>query len=554
MITIYGKGVSAGIAAGPLCFFRHARAEVTRGAAADAETEWKRFRDARAAASEQLGALAERARATAGDEAALLFETHRMMAEDPDYEEAVAEGVRGGMSAEAALADARERFAEQFAAMDDPYMRLRAADVRDISERILAILTGAAQGGFESDTPVILAADDLSPSETIQLDKGKILAIVTEGGAEVSHTAILARAMGIPAVVGAGGCLRAAYAGHEAIVDGEDGTVVLDPDAETRARLAEKRAEQLRERERLDRLRGGASVTRDGRRVRICCNAGDPGDVAAALANGGEGIGLFRSEFLYLGREAFPSEEEQFEAYRKALCAMGDREVVIRTLDIGADKQLGYFALPREENPAMGNRGLRVCLDRPDIFRTQLRALYRASAFGRLGILLPMVASVWEVREAKELCGQVRRELAAEGAAFADDVPVGVMIETPAAALLSDRLAKEADFFSCGTNDLAQYTLACDRQNGNLGRFFDPRHIAVLRLLKLVVDNAHRNGVRVGICGELGADPQMTETLLAIGFDELSVPPNRVLPLRQRVREADAALARARLLDELTYS
>ena len=458
------------------------------------------------------------------------------------------------MSAEAALADARERFAEQFAAMDDPYMRLRAADVRDISERILAILTGAAQGGFESDTPVILAADDLSPSETIQLDKGKILAIVTEGGAEVSHTAILARAMGIPAVVGAGGCLRAAYAGHETLVDGEDGTVVLDPDAETRARLTEKRAEQLRERERLDRLRDGASVTRDGRRVRICCNAGDPGDVAAALANGGEGIGLFRSEFLYLGREAFPSEEEQFEAYRKALCAMGDREVVIRTLDIGADKQLGYFALPREENPAMGNRGLRVCLNRPDIFRTQLRALYRASAFGRLGILLPMVASVWEVREAKEFCGQVRRELAAEGAAFADDVPIGVMIETPAAALLSDRLAKEADFFSCGTNDLAQYTLACDRQNGNLGRFFDPRHIAVLRLLKLVVDNAHRNGVRVGICGELGADPQMTETLLAIGFDELSVPPDSVLPLRQRVREADAALARARLLDELAYS
>ena len=551
MITIQGKGVSAGVASGPLYFYRRAKTAIVRTAVADVEAEWKRFKAAQEQAIGQLGALAEKARAEAGDEAALLFETHQMMAEDPDYEEAVAEEIRGGLNAEAVLCDVRERFAEMFASMDDAYMQARAADVCDVSDRIIDVLSGTVRGGIDSDVPVILAADDLAPSETVQLDRSKILGFITGGGSGSSHTAILARTMGIPAVIGVGDQLRPEYAGHEIIVDGETGTAVLDPDADTRARLTEKRAEERRLRETLDRLRGKENVTKDGCRIRICCNVSDPGDVGAVLENDGDGIGLFRSEFLYLGCDDFPAEEEQFAAYKKVLSDMEGREVVIRTLDVGADKQIGYFGLPHEENPAMGVRALRICLSRPEIFRTQLRALYRASAFGALRIMFPMVTSVWEVREAKKLCGQVRRELAAEGVACADDVPIGIMIETPAAAIMSDRLAKEVDFFSCGTNDLTQYTLACDRQNDGLGRFFDPHHPAVLRLLKTVADNAHKNGIPVGVCGELAADLQLTETFLAIGIDELSVPPRAVLPLRRKVREANVAQVRGRLLGEL---
>ncbi len=551
MITIQGKGVSAGVASGPLYFYRRAKTEIVRTAVADVEAEWKRFKAAQEQAIGQLGTLAEKARAEAGDEAALLFETHQIMAEDPDYEEAVAEEIRGGLNAEAVLCDVRERFAEMFASMDDAYMQARAADVRDVSDRIIDVLSGTVRGGIDSDVPVILAADDLAPSETVQLDKSKILGFITGGGSGSSHTAILARTMGIPAVIGVGDQLRPEYAGREIIVDGETGTAVLDPDAATRARLTEKRAEERRLRETLDRLRGKENVTKDGCRIRICCNVSDPGDVDAVLENDGDGIGLFRSEFLYLGCDDFPTEEEQFAAYKKVLSDMEGREVVIRTLDVGADKQIGYFGLPHEENPAMGRRALRICLSRPEIFRTQLRALYRASAFGALRIMFPMVTSVWEVREAKKLCGQVRRELAAEGVACADDVPIGIMIETPAAAIMSDRLAKEVDFFSCGTNDLTQYTLACDRQNDGLGRFFDPHHPAVLRLLKTVADNAHRNGIPVGICGELAADLQLTETFLALGIDELSVPPRAVLPLRRKVRETNVAQVRGRLLGAL---
>ena len=551
MITIQGKGVSTGVAAGPLYFYQRAKAEIVRATVADVEAEWKRFKDAQAKAIEQLGALADKARAEAGDEAALLFETHQMMAEDLDYEEAIEEAIKGGLNAEAVLTDVREQFAEMFASMDDAYMQARAADVKDVSNRIIGILTGAVQGGIDSDVPVILAADDLAPSETVQLDKSKILGFITEGGSGSSHTAILARTMGIPAIIGVGDQLKKEYAGREVIVDGGTGTAVIEPDADTRARLMKKREEQLKLQEMLNQLKGKENVTKDGHKVRIYCNIGNPEDVVAVLKNDGGGIGLFRSEFLYLGCDDFPTEDYQFEAYKKVLSDMDGKEVVIRTLDIGADKQIGYFNLPHEENPAMGNRALRICLNRPEIFKTQLRALYRASAFGKLCIMFPMVASVWEVKEAKKMCEQVKKELDAEGIAYSDDVQIGIMIETPAAAVMSDRLAKEVDFFSCGTNDLTQYTLACDRQNNDLGRFFDPHHPAVLRLLKMVTDNAHKNGIWVGICGELGADLQLTETFLSIGIDELSVSPRAVLPLRQKVRETNVAQVRDELLGRL---
>ena len=551
MITIQGKGVSAGVAAGPLYFYQRAKSEVIRTTVADVEAEWKRFKDAQAKAIEQLGALADKARAEAGDEAALLFETHQMMAEDLDYEEAIEEAIKGGTNAEAVVSDVRDQFAEMFANMDDAYMQARAADVKDVSNRIIGILTGAVQGGIDSDVPVILASDDLAPSETVQLDKSKILGFVTEGGSGSSHTAILARTMGIPAIIGVGDQLKKEYAGREIIVDGGIGTAVLEADADTRAHLMKKREEQLKLQEMLDQLKGKENVTKDGHKVRIYCNIGNPEDVHNVLKNDGGGIGLFRSEFLYLGCDDFPSEDYQFEAYKKVLSDMDGKEVVIRTLDIGADKQIGYFNLPQEENPAMGNRALRICLNRPEIFRTQLRALYRASAFGKLCIMFPMVASVWEVKEAKKMCEQVKKELDSEGIAYSSDVQIGIMIETPAAAIMSDRLAKEVDFFSCGTNDLTQYTLACDRQNNDLGRFFDPHHPAVLRLLKMVTDNAHKNGIWVGICGELGADLQLTETFLSIGIDELSVSPRAVLPLRKKVIETNVAQVREKLLGDL---
>ena len=551
MITIQGKGVSAGVASGPLYFYQRAKAEVARTAVSDVEAEWKRFQDAQAQAIEQLGELAEKARAEAGDEAALLFETHQLMAEDLDYVEAVEEAIKGGLNAEAVVSDVRDQFAGMFAAMDDAYMQARAADVKDVSDRIIGILTGAVQGGIASDAPVILAADDLAPSETIQLDKSKILGFVTSGGSSTSHTAILARTMGIPAVIGVGGALKDEYAGREAVIDGGTGAIIVDPDEDTRAALLKRRDEQAKRQAMLNELKGKENVTEDGQTIRVYCNIGSPEDVPAVQENDGGGIGLFRSEFLYLGCDDYPGEDYQFEAYKKVLSDMEGKEVVIRTLDIGADKQIGYFHLPHEENPAMGNRALRVCLSRPEIFKTQLRALYRASAYGKLCIMFPMVTSVWEVREAKKLCEQVKAELTAEGVPHSESVQLGIMIETPAAAIMSDRLAKEVDFFSCGTNDLTQYTLACDRQNNDLGRFFDPHHPAVLRLLKIVADNAHRNGIWVGICGELAADLDLTETFLAIGVDELSVSPRAVLPLRRKVRGTNVAQVRDQLLGDL---
>ncbi|MBQ6426364.1 MAG: phosphoenolpyruvate--protein phosphotransferase [Clostridia bacterium] len=552
MITIKGKGVSAGVAAGPLYFYQRASGSIPRYQVEDRGTEWERFKAAQAKAIEQLGVLAEKAREEAGDDAAMLFETHQMMCEDMDYEEAIQNAIADeGLNAEAAVFDSGEFQAEAFAAMEDEYFSARAADVRDISRRIIGILAGVVEGGIDSDVPVVLAADDLAPSETVQLDKSKILGFVTSGGSGSSHTAILARTMGIPAIIGAGDQLREEYAGKEVVIDGGEGVAILDADEETYAKLMKKKEELRKRQELLGQLKGKPNVTKDGHEIRIYCNIGDPKDVPPVLENDGGGIGLFRSEFLYLNCDDYPTEDYQFEAYKKVLSDMGGKEVVIRTLDIGADKMIEYFHLPEEENPALGNRALRICLNRPEIFRTQLRALYRASAYGRLSIMFPMVTAVWEVEEAKKMCEQVKAELDAEGIPYSDHVDVGIMIETPAAAVISDRLAKVVDFFSIGTNDLTQYTLACDRQNNDLGRFFNPHHPAVLRLIKLVAENAHKEGIWCGICGELGADLELTETFLSIGVDELSVSPRAVLPLRQKVRETELGAVKQKLIDEL---
>ena len=536
----------------PLYFYQRAKSTIRRYEVADIEAEWARFKAAQAKAIEQLGVLAEKAREEAGDEAAMLFETHQLMAEDLDYEEAIEELIKDAkQNAEAVVTDVAAQFAEMFAAMDDSYMQARAADVKDVSSRIIGILSGVVQGGIDSDVPVILAADDLAPSETVQLDKSKILGFITAGGSGSSHTAILARTMGIPAIIGVGDQLKPEYEGREVIADGGTGNVVIDPDEPTRERLMAKRAELIKRQELLNQLKGLPNETKDGKSVRIYCNIGNPEDVHAVLENDGAGIGLFRSEFLYLNCDDYPTEDYQFEAYKKVLSDMGGKEVVIRTLDIGADKMIEYFNLPKEENPALGNRALRICLNRPEIFRTQLRALYRASAYGRLSIMFPMVTSVWEVKEAKKMCEQVKAELTAEGLPYSDEVDVGIMIETPAAAVISDRLAKVVDFFSIGTNDLTQYTLACDRQNNDLGRFFNAHHPAVLRLIKMVAENAHKEGIWCGICGELGADLELTETFLSIGVDELSVSPRAVLPLRQKVRETTVADVQKKLVGNL---
>ena len=551
MITIQGKGVSAGIGMGPLYFYRRAKTEIPNYTVEDTNAEWLRFKGAQSVAIDQLGELAEKARVEAGDEAAFLFETHQMMAEDMDYEEAIQGMIEDGCNAEYAVDTVAAQFADMFASMDDAYMQGRAADVKDVSSRILGILCGVVQGGIDSDVPVLLASDDLAPSETIQLDKSKILGFVTSFGSSSSHTAILARTLGIPSVVGLGDQLDPIYEGRQVVVDGGTGAVIVDPSEDVLADFTKKREEQLAQQALLQQLKGQENVTKDGKSIRIYCNIGSPEDVDSVLVNDGGGIGLFRSEFLYLNSKTYPTEEEQFEAYKKVLTDMGDKEVIIRTCDIGADKQIDYFELPKEENPAMGMRALRISLSRPGFFRTQLRALYRASAYGNLGIMFPMVTSVWEVRETKKLIESVKKELDAEGLPYSDHVEIGIMIETPAAAVLSDRLAKEVDFFSCGTNDLTQYTLACDRQNNDLGRFYDPHHLSVVRLLKMVVENAHKNGVWVGICGELGADLEMTETFLAIGVDELSVTPRAVLPLRNAVRNLDMSESAAKICEAI---
>ena len=540
MEQIFGKGVSKGVAAGPISFYRRPSGEIPRRSVTDTAAELARFHDACETAKEQLGALHDKALAEAGEDAAMLFEAHQMMLDDLDFVESI-EGLieNDRLNAEAAVSDTGAQFAEMFAAMDDSYMQARAADIRDISTRVVGILTGEGESGIVSDVPCIVAADDLAPSETVQLDKSLILGFITAGGSANSHTAILARTMGIPAIIGAGDALQAEMEGKYAIIDGQTGETVIEPDDAERERLLKKQAKEKALKELLDQLKGKPNETRDGRNVMVYCNIGSPADIDAVLQNDGGGIGLFRSEFLYLQGSDYPTEDEQFEAYKTVAERMGGRRVIIRTLDIGADKQADYFHLDKEENPAMGLRAIRICLTRPEVFRTQLRALYRASAYGKIAIMFPMITSVWEVQEIKRICRNIRAELAEEGVPMADKVELGIMIETPAAVMMSAELACEVDFFSVGTNDLTQYTLAVDRQGVGLDRFFDAHHPAVLRMLRMAAENAHKAGIWIGICGELGADAELIETFLSMGIDELSVSPSAVLPLRSAIRSID---------------
>ena len=537
MLTITGKPVYGAISIGPLALFHRNTISTAVRTITDPEAEVQRFQSAREEAAAQLGQLYEKALETVGEEDAAIFEIHQMMLEDDEYIEGVESHIREEMlNTEAAVDRTAQELAAMFRGMDDEYMQGRAADVLDISRRVEQILSGGPAIDFSQYDQVILAADDLAPSETMQLDTKKILGFVLSGGSASSHTAILARNLGIATVVNTGTQIHTDLEGKMAVVDGFTGTVYLDPDEATLAAMQEKQKQAQAERERLENVRGKESVTQDGQKVLIYANAGNPADLPRVVASDAEGIGLFRSEFMYLEKDDYPTEEQQFEAYKKALTAMEGKRVVIRTMDIGADKKADYFDLDPEENPAMGLRAIRICLTRPELFKTQLRALCRASVYGRLAIMFPMIISVEEVRKAKALLAEVMARLKKEGIPCAEQIETGIMIETPAAALVSDALAEEVDFFSLGTNDLTQYTLAIDRQQTKLDAFFDPHHPAVLRLIELTAKNAHKAGIWVGICGELGADLSLTEAFLRMGIDELSVSATSVLPLRDKVR------------------
>lgn len=535
MNVLHGEGVCAGVAGGKLHVL-HRQTETPKRQISDPEGEIARFDAARERAIAQLAALEEETQERLGQEQALLFQIHQMMLEDLDYRESVTGIISGQlMNAEYTVDQTAAQFSQIFAQMDDAYMQQRASDVLDVSRRLISVLMGREEAGWAGDEPVILAADDLVPSETARLDRQRVLAFVTAQGTGSSHTAIFARTMGIPAVVGLGDALLPDYDGREVYVDGAAGEVYIDPDPETKAQLISRREALLRLRQHAEQYRGVPATTPEGKRIQLYANIGSPKDLEAVEQGDGDGIGLFRSEFLYLGRDDYPSEEDQYRAYRQVAQAMAGRMVVVRTLDIGADKQASYFALPQEENPAMGMRAIRICLTRPQIFRTQLRALYRASVHGNLAIMFPMITSLEEVRQVKEICRQVRQELQEAGVPFRAETPLGIMIETPAAALISDRLAPEVDFFSIGTNDLTQYTLAVDRQNGSIGAFCNPHHEAVLRLIRYTAEQAHQAGIWVGICGELAADPSLTQTFVEMGIDELSMSPGKILETKARI-------------------
>ena len=540
MITIQGKSVFGGVSIGKLMFYKRNEKVIKREHISDADAEWKRFEAAKGQAVDQLKELYEKALEDVGEANAMIFEIHQMMLEDLDYLESIENIIRSQeVNAEYAVATTADNFAQMFASMDDAYMQGRAADVKDVSERVLDILCGVSAGVKEMTEPCIIAADDLAPSETVQLDKSKVLGFATMYGSANSHTAILARTMNIPAVIGLGETLSSQYDGKMAVIDGFTGILYVDPDEETLARMQEKRAKDLEQKELLNQLKGKENVTRSGQKINVYANIGNVSDLGAVLKNDAGGIGLFRSEFLYLENSTFPTEEQQFAVYKQVAESMAGKKVIIRTLDIGADKQVDYFNLDKEENPALGYRAIRICLTRPEIFKTQLRALYRAAVYGNLSIMFPMIISVSEVKKIKEIIAQVQAELKAEGIPYKEDVELGVMIETPAAVMISRELAKEVDFFSVGTNDLTQYTLAIDRQNQKLDTFYDPHHPAVLAMIKMAADNAHAEGKWIGICVELGADLELTEEFLKMGLDELSVSPALVLPLRKRIRECE---------------
>ena len=540
MISLQGKGVSDGVSGGALYFYRRPKTVIQKETCEDIEEEKRRIIRAQQQAIAQLEELAEKARKEAGDDAALLFETHMMFVEDEDFSGSIFDAIETEKcGAEYAAFAAGEQFAQMFASMDDEYMKARSADIKDVARRLINNLTGYAEGGIDCEEPVILAADDLVPSETVRLDKTKILGFALQEGSGTGHTAILARTMGIPAICGLTQALGNEYEGKECFIDGKSGCLVIEPDDAQRKDFLEKMRIQSERKELLESMKGLEDVTPDGRKIKLYCNIGSPDDIPAVLENDGRGIGLFRSEFIYLQSKDYPTEDELFGAYKKAAEGMGGKRVIIRTLDIGADKQADYFKLPKEENPAMGMRAIRICLNRPEVFCTQLRALYRASAFGKVAIMFPMITSVWEVEECLKACEEVKEELRSEGVSFSEDTETGIMIETPAAVLIADELAKLVDFFSVGTNDLTQYTLACDRQNNDLGRFFDPHHPAVLRALRMAADAAHKEGIWIGICGELGADLSLLPAFLEMGIDELSVSPSSVLPLRAAIRSGN---------------
>ena len=531
-----GKGVVPGIAIGRLYVFEKGKEQIEKISVADTEAEVARFQSTREQAMEQLDKLYQDALLRVGEENAQIFDVHKMMLDDLDYIEAIEGCIREeAVNAEYAVTVTGKEFSAMFAEMDDAYMKARAVDVIDVSDRLVRLLKGKKEAGLNTDEPVILLADDLSPSETIQMDKSKILAFVTRHGSANSHTAILARSLNIPSLVNTDIAVSEQYHLKEAVVDGAAGLLLLEPDAETLQKKRTERETLILENRRLQELIGKENKTADGRSVRLYANMGNTADIDRVLENDAGGIGLFRSEFLYLGRDSFPTEEEQFEAYKEVLSRMQGKEVIIRTLDIGADKKADYFGLEPEENPALGYRAIRICLTRPEIFKTQLRAIYRASAYGNAAIMFPMIISVEEIRKIKEITEQVKEELTAENREFCD-VPLGIMVETPAAALMSGELAEEVSFFSIGTNDLTQYTLAIDRQNQKLDAFYDAHHPAVLRLIAMTAENAHKAGIWVGICGELGADVTLTETFLDMGIDELSVSPSCILKLRNKIR------------------
>lgn len=541
MTTLKGKGVYGAIALGRISVFTRREASVKRTHIEDIEAEKARLTKAKEKATEQLRAIYEKALKEVGEANAQIFEIHQMMIEDEDYNESIESIIETqSVNAEYAVAVTADNFSEMFASMDDAYMQARSADVKDISNRIISCLSDEGGSDAVSDEKVIICADDLAPSETVQLDKDKVLAFVTAFGSSNSHTAILARNMNIPAVIGVGTeLLNTVKSGVFAAVDGYTGEIFIDPDEETVARLEKKRKEDEEKKHLLQELKGKENVTLDGRNINIYANIGSVDNIGAVLANDAGGIGLFRSEFLYLESSDYPTEEQQFAAYKRVLESMAGKKVIIRTLDIGADKQVDYFGLEKEENPALGYRAIRICLTRPEIFRTQLRALYRASAYGNLGIMFPMITSVSEVEKILAMCGEVKEQLKSEGVEVSDKVELGIMIETPAAAIISDKLAPMVDFFSVGTNDLTQYTLACDRQNANIEQFIDTHHEAILRLIEMSAENAHKHGAWIGICGELAADTSLTETFLRMGIDELSVSPAFVLKVRDAVRECD---------------
>ena len=538
MKVFEGKSVFSGIAIGKISIFQKADTSVKRFHIEDVEAEVKRVDEAKATALAQLQKLYDKAVQEVGESGAAIFEVHQMMMEDGDYLDSISNIIRTeGVNAEYAVATTGDNFASMFASMDDDYMRARAADVKDISDRLVRVLSGHGDGDMEASEPSIIVAEDLAPSETVQMDKSKVLAFVTRKGSSNSHTAILARTMNIPALINIE--YDDSVNGMMAIVDGKNGTLILEPDEKTLKKYQELKDEELRQRTMLRELKGKQTETKSGRKLHLYANIGSTADVASVLANDAEGIGLFRSEFIYLEKDNYPTEEEQFQIYKTVAQNMAGKKVIIRTLDIGADKQIDYFNMAHEENPAMGYRAIRICLDRPEVLKTQLRALFRAAMFGNISIMYPMIISVKEVLQIKEIVAEVKKELTEQGIPFKDDVEQGVMIETPAAVMISDLLAKEVDFFSIGTNDLTQYTLAIDRQNAKLDNIYDSHHEAVLRMIKMVVDNAHKEGIWAGICGELGADTTLTERFVEMGLDELSVSPTFVLPVRKIVREMD---------------